>query len=258
MKDTQTRVTDVPAIEHDEAMALAATEYDRFAALVASLSGADWDAATDCTEWTVRDIVLHVLGAAESSASNSESEHQQRAAREWADANGRTFVDGLCAVQIAERSDIPNDEIAARVRNVFPRALQGRTDIPAAARENVTLQVEVPGISETWRLGYLTDLILTRDVWMHRVDISRATGRAMELTADHDGRLLADIVAEWARRHGRSFTLSLAGPAGGTFRQGDAQEGDGGEDIAVDAVEFCRIVSGRASGAGLLTQEVAF
>ncbi len=27
---------------------------------------------------------------------------------------------------------------------------------------------------------------------------------------------------------------------------------------AVDAIEFCRIVSGRATGAGLLTQEVAF
>ena len=253
MNHTAVSVTDVPAIDHDEAMALAATEYDRFAALVESLSGDAWAAPTDCTEWTVRDMVLHVLGAAEASASSEENEHQQRAAREWAEANGRPFVDGLGAVQIAERSAIADADIPARVRGVFPDALNGRTNIPAAARENVTMHVEVPGISETWKLGYLTDLILTRDVWMHRVDISRAAGHEMELSADHDGRLVADIVAEWARRHGRPFTLELAGAAGGTFIHGD-----GGEEIAVDAVEFCRIVSGRAPGAGLLTQEVAF
>src|SRR4051812_693332 len=72
MNHTAVSVTDVPAIDHDEAMALAATEYDRFAAVVDSLSGDEWMAPTDCTEWTVRDIVLHVLGAAEGSASSAE------------------------------------------------------------------------------------------------------------------------------------------------------------------------------------------
>ena len=257
MNRTAVSVTDIPAIDHDEAMALAATEYDRFAVVVESLSGDEWAAPTDCTEWTVRDIVLHVLGAAEGNTSSAENEHQQRAAREWAEANGRSFVDGLCAVQIADRSGLANADLPARVRRVFPDALNGRTNLAAAVRENVTIDVEIPGISETWKLGHLTDLILTRDVWMHRVDISCATGHDVELTADHDGRLVADVVAEWARRHGRPFTLELGGPAGGTFVQG-APSDRGGEDNAVDAVEFCRIVSGRAPGAGLLTQEVAF
>jgi uncharacterized protein (TIGR03083 family) len=253
MNHTAVSVSDVPAIDHDEAMVRAATEYDRFAALVESLCGDEWAAPTDCTEWTVRDIVLHVLGTAEGSASSEENEHQQRAAREWAEANGRSFVDGLGAVQVAERSDLGNADIPARVRRVFPDALNGRANLPEAVREKLTIDVEIPGISETWKLGHLTDLILTRDIWMHRVDISRATGRDLELTADHDGRLVADIVAEWARRHGRPFVLRLGGPAGGTFIHGD-----GGEENTVDTVEFCRIVSGRAPGAGLLTQEVAF
>jgi hypothetical protein len=77
------------------------------------------------------------------------------------------------------------------------------------------------------------------------------------LTADHDGRLVADVVAEWSRRHGREFTLELEGPAGGKFVNGSPSV-PAGEEITIDAVEFCRIVSGRASGAGLLTQEVAF
>jgi hypothetical protein len=109
------------------------------------------------------------------------------------------------------------------------------------------------GGKETWKLSYLLDVILTRDTWMHRVDICRATGRSMALTAEHDGRIVADVVAEWARRHGQAFTLHLAGPAGGDFTAGDW-----GEEITIDAIEFCRTLSGRATGAGLLTQEVPF
>jgi hypothetical protein len=92
---------------------------------------------------------------------------------------------------------------------------------------------------------------------MHRADICRATGRTMALTADHDGRLVADVVAEWARRHGVAFTLSLDGPAGGTYRA----NGEPGETLDVDAVEFCRIISGRGDpGArrGLLATRVPF
>jgi hypothetical protein len=111
----------------------------------------------------------------------------------------------------------------------------------------------VGGEVETWRMGYLLDTILTRDPWMHRVDIARATGRDLVLTADHDGRIVADVVAEWARRHGRPVTLILTGAAGGEF-----VAGGGGERITIDAIEFCRALSGRAPGAGLLTQEVPF
>src|SRR5260221_14761809 len=59
---------------------------------------------------------------------------------------------------------------------------------------------------------------------MPRLDVSRATGRPMELTAGHDGRLVADVVGDWARRHAQPFTLTLTGPAGGQRRgRGGAQ-----------------------------------
>jgi hypothetical protein len=47
--------------------------------------------------------------------------------------------------------------------------------------------------------------------------------------------------------------LILTGPAGGTF-----VAGDGGEHIELDAVELCRILSGRAEGTGLMSTEVPF
>ena len=81
------------------------------------------------------------------------------------------------------------------------------------------------------------DVIYTRDTWMHRVDLAQATGLPLELTADHDGRLVADVVRDWADRHGRPFRIQLDGPAGGSYAQGV-----GGEEHNLDAVEFCRIL----------------
>jgi hypothetical protein len=111
----------------------------------------------------------------------------------------------------------------------------------------------VNGEEEAWTIGYLVDTILTRDPWMHRMDIARATGRPPLLTAEHDGRIVEDVVEEWAERHGQPFRLRLGGPAGGAW-----SIGDDGPTIELDAVDFCRILSGRDSGNGLLTTEVPF
>jgi hypothetical protein len=158
----------------------------------------------------------------------------------------------MTASQVAARADRTTDELIAEAAEYGPRQANWRGGVPGLFRK-APLKQDVGGVEETWKMGYLFDVILTRDPWMHRVDITRATGREMVLTADHDGRLVADVVAEWARRHGQPFTLHLTGPAGGVFTQGT-----GGDEITIDAVEFCRTLSGRANGAGLLTQEVPF
>jgi len=110
----------------------------------------------------------------------------------------------------------------------------------------------VNGREESWSVGYLLRTILTRDPWMHRTDLSAATGLPMTLTPDHDGVIVDDVVAEWAERHGRPYQLELTGPAGGSWRRGDA------ELVTLDAVEFCRIISGRGVGVGLLATQVPF
>jgi hypothetical protein len=84
---------------------------------------------------------------------------------------------------------------------------------------------------------------------MHRVDLSRAIGRTFNATAHHDGRLVADIIAEWATTHTDPFTLKLTGPAGGTFVRDPADPGD---CLEVDAIDCCRILSGRGSPVGVL------
>jgi hypothetical protein len=74
------------------------------------------------------------------------------------------------------------------------------------------------------------------------------------LTAEHDGRIVADVVAEWARRHGEPFTLELTGPAGNLFTAG----GGSSDPTAMDAVEFCWVLAGRGEATGLLRTIVPF
>lgn len=248
---TPTAVSDIDPIGHREAMALAAAEYERFGTLLRALEPVDWSAATDCPAWDVRAMVAHVVGAMAANASMRENLRQLRRAR----SGDGPLVDELSALQVADRADAgPTDLVAEYERLVTP-AVKGRSRVPAPVRSLARTSVEMPFGTETWSLGYLIDIIYTRDVWMHRVDIARATGRDLELTAGHDGRIVADVVAEWARRHGRSFTLVLDGPAGGTF----TAPGEGAaSELHLDAVEFARTVAGRVAGDGLLATAVAF
>jgi hypothetical protein len=105
---------------------------------------------------------------------------------------------------------------------------------------------------ERWSIAYLDDIIYTRDTWMHRFDTCRALGVEPDVTVGHDDMIVADIVREWALRHGQSFQLKLTGTAGGVF-------GDGNGDVMeLDALEFCRLLSGRGDGEGLLAVEVGY
>lgn len=246
-----TSVDTIPPVTRAEAELLAATEYRRVGAQLRTLGEDDWTKPTDCELWDVRAMAGHSVGMMSDFTSLRSVMRLVRAATKAAKVAGGPLVDSMTAMQVAESSTLTPAELVARVGEVGPRAAHWRTHAPRLLRR-MPVEETVGGLPETWRIGYLLDTILTRDPWMHRVDIARATGRDLVLTADHDGRIVADVVAEWARRHGRPFTLTLTGPAGGRFTAGD------GEHITIDAVEFCRTLSGRASGSGLLTQEVPF
>jgi uncharacterized protein (TIGR03083 family) len=240
----------VPRIERTTAMRLVATEYDRFLDLLRSLTDEDWQRPTDCPAWDVRAMAAHCLGMAEMSASQAENERVFSAAF----AKGGVFIDALTGLQVDERAGMRPDELVDRYAAVTPQAAAGRQHTPEEVRNSpMPLPQHVNGADEPWTIGYLVDVILTRDVWMHRVDTCRAIGRDMTLTPDHDGVLVADVVAEWAERHGSAYTLDLEGPAGGHF-----SSGHGGDALRLDAVEFCRIMSGRVRGDGLLATEVPF
>jgi uncharacterized protein (TIGR03083 family) len=238
-----------PALDRETAYRLAATEYERFLAVLRDLGPGDWSRPTECAEWDVRAMAAHVLGMAEMASSVRETARQNRLAGK---AGGG--IDALTALQVREHARLDGDAIVAGLEAAVPRALRGRRRLSRVAGRVKLPEEQVVGAErEWWRIGFLLDVILTRDVWMHRVDIARATGRDVRLTPDHDGVLVADVVAEWAQRHGRPYRLRLTGPAGGEW-----SSGSDGEEIDLDAVEFCRVLSGRGSSSGLLSQQVPF
>lgn len=232
-------------IKRPEARRLAMEEFVRFADLTASLTADEWARPTDCTGWDVRNMALHVLGSADAQASIRQFVHQLRRGYPLnKEIDSHHWVDGLNELQIRERSHLTNDELVAQLKAVGPIAVKGRWRTPPPAR-----YLPVPfGPPIGWApLKYLLDVGFTRDAWAHRIDIHAAIGRPMPLTADHDGRLVADIVAEWAEIHGQPFELVLGGPAGGTFTQGVD-----GEHVEIDAVDFVRTLAGRLPGSGVL------
>lgn len=243
-------------LSHIEAMDLQATELQRALTLLESLTASEWSAPTDCPAWDVRRMYLHVLGACEGAASVREQVHQMRAARRRQKAGGGPLEAALSAVQVDEREGLGSDQLLRRLRDVAPRTVRSRRRLPAALRKGVRMKVDGP-VVERWALGYLVDTIYLRDLWMHRVDACRAVGRDVELTAAHDGRIVADVVEEWGRRHGEPYHLHLGGTAGGVFH-GNGATGDTPLGRELDAVEFCRILAGRAVGEGQLATIVPF
>src|SRR5580693_10653416 len=183
-------------IDRPEARRLAGEEFERFAEVVAALTDEEWRMQTDCTAWDVRKMVLHVLGSGDAQASVREFMHQMRRGIPLnKEIDSHHWVDGMNEFQIRERNHLSTDEIVAQVAAVGPRAVRGRWRTPPPAR-----YIPLPfGPPIGWApLKYLLDVGFTRDVWAHRIDIHAAIHRPMPLTADHDGRLTADIVAEWA------------------------------------------------------------
>jgi uncharacterized protein (TIGR03083 family) len=258
-KDTTMTTTDTPQrrrhsrLDPRTSMALARTEHARTIDALRALGPDDWSRPTSCPDWDVRQLACHMVGMAEFPSSPVEIARQQRKAGAVHARRGGQAVDALTQVQVEERADWTPEQVVAGAQRAAVRGARGRRLISAvAARAPLPGSQLVNGREESWSVGYLLRTILTRDPWMHRTDLAAATGRPMTLTPDHDGVIVDDVVAEWAERHGRPYQLELTGPAGGSWRQGDA------ELVTLDAVEFCRIISGRGTGVGLLETQVPF
>jgi uncharacterized protein (TIGR03083 family) len=242
-------------LERDLAMELAAREYDKVTALLEGLNPEQWSAPTDCTGWDVRAMAGHMLGMAQMAASLPEMVRQQRAAAKRQKRDGGLNIDALTAVQVDKNAGLTTAKVVAAMREVGPRAARARRRTPALVRNRTLPEPQdVAGGKESWTLGYLLDTILTRDPFMHRIDICRATDTTLDASADHEGHIVEDVVREWAARHGAPYALELTGPAGGRWEE---EEGSG-ERITMDALEFCRAVGGRASYSGLLAVQVPF
>lgn len=236
-----------PMIDKDVANQLAATEYQRVAELFGQLTPDQWKAATDCPAWDVRAMAGHMLGMVQMIATVPEMMRQQLAAGRRVKHGGGLVIDALTALQVEKNAGLGTEELLDQMHRLGPRAAKARRRAPGVIRNRVIADED-----GWWTFGYLFDVILTRDPFLHRADIARATGLPMHVSADHEGAIVDDAVREWAGRHGAEYQLELTGPAGGRWERGNS------ELISMDAIEFCRALTGRAPAPGLLATQVPF
>ena len=247
---TAVDVASVKPIGRGEGMLLSKIEYARFVDVLDTLGPEEWATpVTDCPGWDVKGVAAHVLGGLECVAKPREFVRQARVGKRLAKELGIAPYDGLNELQVREKAGLSGPEVVARLRELVERALRHRMRTPLLLRQGIRPRLDVSGRVS---MGWILDVIYTRDTFVHRIDVCRAVGRDVVMD-DVEERVLADIVAEWAGRHGRPVALRLAGPGGGTY-----ESAGGGEIVECDAVEFARIVSGRGVGEGLLATRVQF
>jgi hypothetical protein len=201
-------------------------------------------------------MVGHLIGAAKAGASRREMFRQNLHGFRHAREHDGNPMDAYNALHVAEHASLTPSERVSALRALAPEAVRGRTRTPGLMRA-VSMSVKVngsvgEGMPDKANLGHLMDVIYSRDVFMHRIDISRAVGRDPGL-GENDRRIVEDAVGEWAGRHQEPVEVRLSGAAGGTYVQGS-----GGPRIEMEAVEFCRVLSGRAQGNGLLATKIFF
>ena len=131
---TITRVETIPKLDHDEAMALAETEITRLLAVVDDLHAEDWTRPTDCTAWTVRDMLGHLLGMFELQADRDDRTRQIKTAADLASRSGKLRLDELTALQVREHADLTVGQLRPALHQTARRGLAARRALPADLR----------------------------------------------------------------------------------------------------------------------------
>lgn len=235
----------IPKLTHVEAGKLGYTEFQRVLAIVESLNGDDWIQPTDCVKWNVRDMVAHLAGACAGSA--SWAEFQKQMMKNPYLKEEKVSVDAVNRVQLEDRAHKTPEELIEELRDVGPKAVHTRQGLHWIIR-NIRVPFGPPlGFKS---IAYLTDTIYTRDQWMHRADLCRATGKKMTMTPEHDGRIIDLVVRDLAFKTERTFNqhtvdLHLTGDIDAVYHFGSGSQAD--VMVTMDIIEFNRLASGRIS-----------
>lgn len=248
-RTTTRRARELPQTSSADARRNLTAEYAALTATVDALTHDDWARPTDCEGWTIRHMVAHLAGSAECSARPPALIRHYGYALWHSRKDLATFVDHMCVSQIASRERLSDPELAADLRrwaSDAPAKLEAtpgllrRRPFPAAA-----------GGPRGVRMSWFLDVINTRDVWLHRVDLARALGQPRPTTvADQEAvaQVIRDLDTDWS---GPPLTLTLTGPGGGTWHLG---EGAPLAHVTEDAVAYCRLLSGRSDECALATE----
>lgn len=238
-------VTAVPALDiaptgRQRGLEVCTAELGAFLALVRTLDDLDWTKPTDCVEWTVHDVLAHVVGQCEGAASLRAFFRRYRVGhRRYPD---RSRLDAMTRQQVDDLSRLSPAVLIDKLATASTKALRAIRRMPAFVRRLDGGRFFPEDPLPDPRLSYLFDVISARDTWMHRVDIAVATGRPM-VHGPHEQEIVAQVVREVdAAWTGPPVVLELTGLAGGGWSIGS---GDPVATVRVDAVDYLRTLAGR-------------
>ena len=238
MTGSFTEAARLPPADRDQAALTGDAEGRAAVALLRQIRDTDWQRPTDCPEWDVRAMVSHLVAQCEDGLRLRTSLRREFAGRRR--YPGKPSVDAHMAVQIDDHLTEPGPELVERFAVLWPRAVQARRRRPAAVRR-ITLSAGIAGMPR-FSLGYLLDVIYNRDLWMHRLDLARATGQPFQL-GDHDAHIVEqaarDLALAWPAA---PVALELTGPAGGSWLIGS---GEPAAVIRAGATAWMRALAGR-------------
>lgn len=237
----------ITPVSTPEAAQIAALEVQQVLNLLGQLDGDDWTQPTDCSEWNVRDMAAHLAGACAMWASWGQFFHQ-------AILNPHILktvvtVDALNRRQLEDRAGTAPRELITELREVGPKAVRTRQNLPGLIRKIRIPAQPMPG---TMSLAYLVDVIYPRDQWMHRMDICRATGKTLVITPGHDERLLDLVMLDIATKLEGKFALivNITGALTASYRLGNSEPQ---AEMDVDYQALNRRSSGRITTDAALT-----
>ncbi|MFF8830736.1 maleylpyruvate isomerase family mycothiol-dependent enzyme [Streptomyces sp. NPDC015131] len=232
----------IPRTHPLRARAVNAAEVRAAVTALEALEPADWSRPTACAGWTVRDVACHVVG------------QYEELARPWLllgrAVAGRRRHPGLSPLaahnqyQVDARRSVEPGTLPVQLARFGPAALRALERVPAGARRRIRLSTVFPearAMAED-SLDFLARVVVTRDTWMHRVDICDATGREPVLH-EHDKEVVSQVLLDLALDYsGPPAFLDLSGPAGGRWTLG---RGRPAVVVETDALTLMRHLSGR-------------
>lgn len=224
MRATVIRLEDLSPPTDSEWAELARSVDDHLLETLTDLSPEEWDRPTECQPWKVRDVVAHLVAWDAATISPREfvrqTWHGYRRRKEF---NGNP-LDAQNQFQVDERAAHSPTKLLDDLRAITPKFHKVKRRFATVGRALPFKQ----NFSGTWvTLNYAVTTIISRDHFMHHVDICKATGRPFEPNAA-EFRIAHDAIREWAERANADATLELSGPAGGTFVRGFGSNDDHG------------------------------
>ena len=250
------------SVDKDTVVTALAAEWEATADLCAGLDGAEWEAATDCPAWSVKDNVSHITGTERMLLG-----HPAPVVDVGDAAHVRNDIGRMNELWIAERRPWKPAAVLEEFQEVTAERLAA---LRAMMQADFDAESWTPAGNDTY--GRFMR-IRTLDCWVHEQDIRGATGRAghlggpvVDLVLDEFAFAVAFAVAKLGKPpEGARVLIDLTGPAARTWRvqvaerRGrlvDAFDDDADPTITLttDAHTYTRLAGGRIGGAEAISR----